>query len=172
MKNIQTGDKYTKQLYYFLRDEYDGNNCPIPKNKKRSAIALKCYEREMKKLGLNPKTEEVLKAVNHDNTAVTLRFKGINSISTLFYKEFKAVTHIINNKYNYMGKKVDLKEIKEIKSTSEGTVCGIGKNSIVLNIEGQKHFFWYLGVPLKYCGNNTSSKGTEIAKYLINTYGE
>lgn len=172
---------YRSQLYWFLRDDYDGNNQPIPRNKERDVTAINCYKREMKKMGLDPKIEELLEEVQHDNDAVLLRFEGIRSLFSIFYKDFKPITHVINNKENYIGKKVDLTEINiesDVVSdypldNFEGLVVGIGKNSIVLkDSELKKHFYWYLGVPIKYCGRNTKSHGGEIAKYLIEKYGE
>lgn len=184
--NEEIGGEYSKQLYNFLRDDFNPEEskelstyCTYnTRNKAEDKIIISCYERKMAELGLKPNTAEIIKAAEHDNEAVFWRYMSKKPIlPQLFYNLFKPVTHIIEHKSKYMGKEIDLKEVKEydFKFTnlkdSKGKITGIGKNSICLqDTKGKKHYFWYLPAPLSY--SNTSSHGAELAVYIINKYGE
>ena len=122
-------------------------------------IVIEAYERSIKELGLIPDTEEILRETKHDNYAMQLRIKGVKTLESLSYKHYKAVNHVIENKYNYIG--------KEIK---DGIITGIGKNSICLEKEEKTTYFWYLTHPSRY--NNCNNKGIDLAKELIEKYGE
>lgn len=186
--NEEIGGEYSKQLYWYLRDDLNEDLSVkmgryITRNKRDSQkdrIIIDAYERSMQKLGLNPNTEEIIEAAQHDNDAVFYRYVGPkNSLLQIFYSIFKNIKHVLEEKPKYMGCEVDLKEIEEFSSfidiipleNKKGEVVGIGKNSICLkDSKGNKRFFWYLSPPLKY--DNCGAHGGEIACYLVNKYGE
>lgn len=180
----EIGGEYSKQLYLYLRDDLDeelsvkmGRYTPHTKrDPQKDRIIIEAYERSMQKLGLNPNTEEIIEAAQHDNNAVFYRYVGPrNSLLQIFYSIFKNIKHVLEEKHKYMGCEVDLNEIEGFSTISlennKGEVVGIGKNSICLkDSKGHKKFFWYLIPPLKY--NNCGTNGGEIACYLVNKYGE
>ena len=173
MSNIELAAKYRAQLYQYLRDSYDCYDEPLQRNKEKDKFVITCYNNSLKKLGINPDTKEILQEVRHDNNAVYYRLHGVkNSLFLIFYKEFKTVTHVIENKNNYIGKEISCKdfECKGLRNI-EGKIAGIGKNSIcVIDSKEHKEFFWYLPPPLS--ANNANGHGVELCKYLINRYGE
>lgn len=164
--------KYRKELYLYLRNDYGGDNKPIPRDSWKDKNMIDGYERAIKKLGLIPETKEILKEVEHDNNAVFYRLNGMsNSLLAIFYKDYSKITHVLDNKNKYIRKEINYKEVSETLKNSKGIIIGIGKNSIcVESEEGNKEFFWYLPAPLTY--NNCNSKGVDLCKYLINKYGE
>ena len=158
--NEEKGDEYRSQLYYHLREDYDGNNRVIPRNRNHDKIIIEAYEKAMKELGLDPNTEELLKEVSHDNLATNIRLTGGSGLSTLFYQAFKTVTDVIENKHFYLGEEVE-----------EGIIRGISKTCICIeNNKGDKEFFWYTAPPLRY--NNANALGVEICEELIKKYGK
>ena len=175
----ELAEKYRHQLYHYLRDSYGGDDKPLKRDLAKDAIIIGAYERAISELGLIPETEEILKEVNHDNKAVLYSLQGINCLETLFYRPFKAINHVIENKYQYIGKVIDLKEIKAFQrflkfsplEDYKGEIVGIGKNSICLkDSKGNKEFCWYLPPPLYL--DNKNGHGAELAIYIIEKYGE
>lgn len=160
MTNEQKGNEYRSQLYWYLRENHDGKNRVIPRNKGHDRIIIKAYEKAMKKLGLDPNTEELLKEVSHDNLATNLRLNGGSGLSTLFYQDFKIITDVIENKYCYLGEEIE-----------EGIIRGISEKCICIeNNKGDKEFFWYTAPPMRY--NNTNALGIKICEKLIKKYGK
>lgn len=179
MSNIELAAKYRKQLYeYLLNDYYVGTldnevHQSNKRNEVRDIIVIDAYTQAINNLGLVPDTQEVIQEASHDNRALRFRLGGgRQTLLWLYYKEFKAVTHVIENKNNYIGEEIDCKdfECKGVKKI-KGKVVGIGKNSIcVIDSEEHKEFFWYLPPPL--FANDANGYGVELSKYLIDLYGE
>lgn len=152
--NIEIAAKYRRQLYMFLRDNHDGSNNPIPRDLEKDKVVINAYSEALKKLGITPDTEEVLEEVAHDNYATYLRLHNVKSLKTIFYKEYKNIIHVIENKYDYIG-----------EETGEGLITGISEKCICVEKGGQKEFFWYLPAPLFF--DNCNSRGIELVEYLL-----
>lgn len=165
--NEEIGGEYGVQLYNWFRDNYNENNKPIPRDTTRDRIVIEAYEREMRKLGLIPNTQEIVSAAGHDNNAVRARLNGENnSLSLIFYKDYKKIIHLIENKKKYIGTEVDCSNITKFSHLKDcrGIIHGITQNCIcVKDSEGKKEFFWYF--PSQ--SNNSNTKGVELANYLF-----
>ena len=179
MSNEELAAKYRQQFYKYLLNDYDVGSLDgkvhqrNKRDKRRDAIVIDAYTRAIKKLGLNPDTEQVLIEADHDNDAMVYRMQGLDTLTCFFYKDFKTITHVIENKNNYMGKKVDCTKFTTFSklNNKEGTIQGIGKKSICIqDTNGNKEFYWYNHAPLMY--NNSYNQGLELCRYLIDKYGE
>ena len=168
----EKGGELNNQLYNYLFGDIQEDLSKkhgffiqrLPRDHNKNQTVIKVYERKMKELGLKPKTSEILNMVEHNQTALYLRLctKNIGSIWTLYYKEFKIVTKIIENKEKYLNKKIN-----------RFKVFGIGNKSICLiDSNGNKKYHWYSGIPLRFNGPNAEANGVEVCKALIRIYGE
>lgn len=166
----EKGGELNNQLYNYLFGDIQEDLSKkhgffvqrLPRDHNQTVI--KVYERKMKELGLKPKTSEILNMVEHNQTALYLRLctKSIGSIWALYYKEFKIVTKVIENKEKYLNKKIN-----------RFKVFGIGNKSICLiDSNGNKKYHWYAGIPLRFNGPNAEANGVEVCKALIRVYGE
>ena len=168
MTNEEVGEKFSEQLYYCLRVDWNYYNGDFHKESKYNdgqiRILISAYEKRMEQMGLVPKTKEIVKAAEHDNHAhyIRLAFPRTRSLDTIFYSYYKKITYVIDNKYDYIGKeiKIDLMGLK-----GKFTIAGIGNKSICLEDDQQnKVFCWYTSAPLRYDNNN--AYGIEIASLL------
>ena len=112
--------------------------------------------------------KEMLHEINHNHFAQDMRWddeKDQPGIWIPFYKESEIQKELVENKFSYIGKDVDDKEI-----------IGIGDKSIaLLNENGEKEFHWfnipkYVVLNKKY--KNAYGDGYDIARAILRLHGD